>query len=140
VSPSFPLPSARRGVLLGRIVGFGGISALGLGLDCGLFILLVAAGAPPLLANLASAGTAVTFVFFASVRRVFRFRGGAVWARYLAYALWQAVAVTAASVAIGALAAHGGLPPLACKLALLPLTFAANYLVMALLTRPGAQP
>lgn len=132
--PSFPIGFARVN-LLSRVLGFGAVSALGLLIDCGLFAVLTIAGLPPLIANLVSAGLAVTVVFVLGVRHVFRYRGGAVLPRYLAYLTYQAVAVAVASVAIGLLAAATGWPALLCKLLVLPATFAANYVAMALLTR-----
>ena len=124
--------------MIGRILGFGGISAVGLGVDCILFTALAAAGLPPAGANLISATVAVTLVFAVSLRRIFAYRGVAVWPRYFAYIVYHCVAVVAASLAIGLLVERLSFAPLAAKLALLPLTFAANYLMLALLTRPLA--
>ena len=129
-------PVAARG-LLSRVAGFGVVSLLGLAVDCLLFTLLVAGGASPLVANLISAATAVSLVFALSTRRVFRYRGRRLLGRYLIYLAYQAAAVVAASAAVAWLCAASGGPPLACKLLLLPLTFAANFLVMRRLTRQG---
>lgn len=128
--------SIRRLPLLSRMLGFAGISAVGLGLDCFLFSILVTAEMPPAAANLVSAVAAVTLVFFASVRRIFRHQGGAVWPRYLAFIIYQVAAIASVSAAIGLLTTHTGVAALACKLVLLPATFTANYLMMGLLTSP----
>lgn len=122
-----------------RVIGFGGVSALGLAVDVLVFLVLTANAVGPLLANLLSAGLAVTWVFFASVRHVFGYQGTALWSRYLLYGLYQVVAVIAASVLIDWLFHATTLPALVCKVVILPVTFTANYLVMRWLTaaRPG---
>lgn len=137
-SPSLRAHGRSWFALLSRILGFGGISAVGLGVDCILFTALVVAGLPPAGANLISATVAVTMVFAFSLRRIFAYQGVAVWPRYLAYIAYHCVAVVAASLAIGLLVERLSFAPLAAKLALLPVTFAANYLMLALLTRPAA--
>jgi putative flippase GtrA len=120
--------------LLGQVWGFGLVSGLGLTLDVVVFaVLVLTAGVTPFWANLAGAALAVTFVFCASVRRVFADRGGFLIGRFLVYAAWQAVGITAASWLVDHLALH--LPALAAKLAMLPLTFSANFLVMRAITR-----
>ena len=120
---------------ISRMVGFGSLSALGLGLDCLLFAALMAVDTPPLLANMVSAGTAVSLVFVLSARRVFGYRSGSLRGRYLAYVVYQVLAVTAASIPVAQLCATSHLPPVVCKLLVLPLTFLANFLVLRWLTR-----
>lgn len=118
---------------LTRLVSFGGVSAIGLAVDFGLTAALLSTGTMPMLANMVGAGVAVSLVYMLSVRRIFRYHGQFLLGLFLAYVAWQLVAVTAASWVIGALAA-GGLAPLIAKLAILPATFGANYLMMHLLT------
>jgi putative flippase GtrA len=149
--PLTPVPTfIQRFARLGR---FGVVSGFGLALDFCISIALREAGLPVFFANVVGAACAVTFVFFASIRRVFdadptpaqRSR------KYVAYLTWQAVAVPAASTAIAALtplgerAAHAiadalpALAPLAsrpgapfflAKCAVTPATFYANFLFM----------
>ena len=131
--------------LIGQIGGFGLVSACGLALDCGLFALLVhGSGLAPGWANALSAGAAVTFVFFASVRRVFADQGGLLLLRCLLYGAAQITLVAGASIAVGWLH-RCGCWPLVAKLAILPATFSCNFLLMrglVALTRgqaPGPQ-
>lgn len=116
------------------VIGFGAVSGVGLALDVGLFLILIRAGLAPTIANLISATSAVTFVYFASVYRVFSYEGQFLLPLFGAYLGYQAAAVTAASLAVGYLSRQWMPPPLA-KLAILPLTFSANFLFMAFLTR-----
>lgn len=112
--------------------GFALVSGTGLAIDFALFAALTAGTAPPFAANLASAGCAVAFVYFASVRRVFR--DGPRAASFAAYLVYQAAAIALASLAVAALSRV--LPaPLLAKIAVLPATFAANFLFMRALTR-----
>jgi hypothetical protein len=87
-------------------------------------------------ANAISATCAVVFVFFASVHRIFRYAGGFLAGLFLAYLTYQVAAVAAASAAVGYLVEQELAPALA-KLVTIPVTFAANYLFMTLLTRAG---
>ena len=114
-------------------MAFALVSGMGLAIDFLLFALLVHWGAQPGWANILSARVAVAFVFFASVQRIFAYDGGFLFGLFLAYLLYQIVAVIAASVAVGVLAAR--MSPLLAKLAVLPATFTANFAFMSLLTR-----
>ena len=116
-----------------RILGFGATSGLGLAMDIALFAALIASGVDPFRANLASAGCAVLFVFFVSVRRIFRFRGSFLLSRFVIYAAWQVAMVAAASAAVG----HVSLtvPAVVAKMATIPFTFGANYFFMSVITR-----
>ncbi len=123
---------------LRQILGFALISGIGLGIDFVIFLLLMAAGLGPFTANLVSGACAVTFVYFASVRRIFSYAGRFLVGLFLAYLAYHAAGVTAASWAVGYLSAWT-LPVLA-KLLILPVTFGANYLFMLLLTRSARNP
>jgi hypothetical protein len=114
------------------IFKFAIVSGAGLALDFGIFIGLLAAGFLPFSANLISATCAVSFVYFASVRRIFRYRGRFLFGLFLAYVCYQAIAVAAASLGVAWLAAYVA-PPIA-KVLILPLTFGANYAFMSVLT------
>ena len=80
-----------------------------------------------------SATCGVTFVYFASIYRVFSYNGERLVTLLLFYLGYQAVAVVAASWAVGVLAALTS--PIVAKLLILPVTFTANYLFMHLITR-----
>jgi len=120
-----------------RIARFALVSGTGLALDFVVFLALVAAGLAPFTANLVSGAGAVTFVYFASVRRIFSYKGTFVVGLFLAYLLYQAAGVTLASAAVHALSQNLVAPGWA-KLLILPVTFSANYLFMSFLTRRGA--
>ncbi|MEM9267315.1 MAG: GtrA family protein [Pseudomonadota bacterium] len=80
------------------------ISGIGFGLDVALTLGLVWAGLPAFWANMAGALLGVSFVFFAALHRVFRARDRFQWRLFGAYLIWQALAIPAASAAIGLLA------------------------------------
>ena len=130
-------PATHR--LLIRLFSFGVVSGLGWLLDFGIFTALLRAGATPFLANAAGAACAVTWVYAASVRRIFRYRGRFLVTKFLIYAGYQVVGVAAASWGVDRLAHTTALTPIWAKIAITPLTFIANYLFMAWLTKP-AQP
>lgn len=116
----------------GRLALFATASGVGLGIDFLLFLALLAAGASAGFANLLSGTAAVTFVYFASVRRIFRYRGRFLLGLFGAYLAYQSAGVSLASWAVAAIAAYQA--PLLAKLIILPVTFPANYLFMSLLT------
>lgn len=117
-----------------RLSAFGLVSLIGLTLDTGLFLILRATGVDPFIANFISASLGVTFVYFASVRRIFAYEGGWLLHLFLLYLGYQVVAVALASTAVAWLVAQG-LAGVLAKIAILPVTFFANYLFMRLLTR-----
>ena len=120
-----------------QILTFAIVSGVGLGLDFVIFILLVSASAEPFWANLVSGGAAVTFVYFASVRRIFSYAQRFLLPLFALYLLYQSLGVTAASWAVAEIAEH--VSPLAAKLLILPVTFSANYLFMSYLTGSAAR-
>ena len=124
---------------LWSILLFALVSGAGLAADILIFLVLVESGVSVLAANAVSATCAVTWVYFASVKRIFSYRGTFLLGLFFAYLIYQAAAVAAASGLVGLLAASF-MPPLAAKLAIVPVTFGANYLFMAWLTRRGRAP
>lgn len=120
--------------LAARVFAFALVSGVGLALDFCLFLLLVEFGVRAGLANLISATAAVTFVYFASARRIFAYEGRFLLGLFLLYLGYQALAVSLASWAVDALVLAAVHPALA-KAAILPLTFSANYLFMSFITR-----
>jgi putative flippase GtrA len=127
---------------LHRAIGFAAVSGAGLAIDLSLFMILIRCGAPAGAASFVSGSAAVTFVYFASVRRIFSYQGRFLFTLFAAYLAYQAAGVGAASWAVSALVANHVAPVLA-KLLILPVTFPANYLFMSLLTgrrraMPGA--
>ena len=119
---------------LHRALGFAAVSGMGLAIDLSLFMILISCRASAGPASLLSGSAAVTFVYFASVRRVFSYDGRFLFTLFAAYLAWQAAGVSAASWAVAALVANHVAPFLA-KLLILPVTFPANYLFMSRL--PG---
>ena len=118
---------------LSRVFRFGIVSGIGLGLDMLTFLGLVGIGFSPLHANLLSSVAGVTFVYFALVRRIFSYEGRFHLTMFSAYLTYQACGIAAGSWLVGLLAALGLLPIFA-KMAILPITFSANYLFMGWLT------
>ena len=87
-----------------RLPKFAVISGFGWLLDVGILYSLVSLGSDVFYANCISAGTAVTFVFFASQRSLFEFNRRSLSKSFLLYVLWQVVMVVLASFAVDALA------------------------------------
>src|SRR5213080_2259625 len=80
-----------------RAFRYGLIGATGLALDFTLFLALVHAGVDAFAANLVSSGTALTFGYCISVRKVFRYHGEFIvplFATYLFYHLCGTIAVS----------------------------------------------
>jgi putative flippase GtrA len=121
--------------LLAKVVRFGVVSGVGLGLDVCIFLALSALNVRAGIANFVSASVAVTFVYFASTRKVFRYQGQFLFRLFLAYLVYQVIAVALASGAVDGIAGLGALPIVA-KLLILPVTFSSNYAFMAWLTKP----
>lgn len=117
-----------------RVVAFALMSATGLGLDVTIFFSLSNLGFSSAAANLISAGTAVFFVYFASIRRIFDYDGQFLVILFVVYAVYQVVAVVSASVVIDILVRFGLIPILA-KFAILPVTFTTNYFAMLFISR-----
>lgn len=119
---------------LSRLIRFGAVSAAGLGLDVGLFLLLVHLEMRAGYANLISAAVAVTFVYIASTKRVFEYAGSFLVQLFVLYVFYQILAVAAASWTVDYIVALG-VEPVVSKGVILPVTFFANYLVLNFLTR-----
>ena len=116
------------------ILKFGVISGVGWLLDVCLFYAGTQLGLPFWLSNAVGALVAVTFVFMASVRKVFLYHGQYVWRMLGIYVTYQVVAIFIASAAIDwiAQAIHH---PLLAKIMVTPVTFYCNFLFMNWLTR-----
>ena len=116
-----------------RALRFGLVSSIGLLLDLALFLLLVRAGVDPFAANFVSSGTALTFVYCVSVRRIFRYEGRFIVPLFAAYLLYHVSGTLVVSEGIS-LVIHAGAAPVLAKIGILPVTFSANYLFMSWLT------
>jgi putative flippase GtrA len=112
-----------------RLFHFACVSGAGLALDLFLFLALLSFQSPPYAANIASSCAAVTFVYFASVRRVFRYDGRFHVRMFAAYVAYQACGIAAGSWAVQSFVL-AGVPGAAAKLAIVPATFTANYVFM----------
>jgi putative flippase GtrA len=119
-----------------NVMRFAVVSGIGLAIDFAVFLVLVELGLSPFAANAVSGASAVSFVYFASVRRIFSYQSGFLLGLFVAYLAYQAAGVTGASLAVGFLSAHF-VPPVVSKILILPVTFSANYIFMSLLTRSG---
>ncbi len=111
------------------LIKFGMISGIGWLIDFSIFTFLCNVGMIPGYANGIAATVAVTFVYFSSLRPIFKYRGSYVFRKLLTYWTYQVVAVAAASLAvnlISSLEVH----PVIAKIIVTPFTFVANYLFM----------
>lgn len=111
------------------LIKFGMISGIGWLIDFSIFTLLCSAGVMPGYANGVAATVAVTFVYFSSLRPIFKYRGNYVFRKLLAYWAYQVLAVTAASFAVNFIA-NLEVHPVIAKVIVTPFTFVANYLFM----------
>ena len=116
-----------------RIMRFALVSGTGLAIDIVVFIGLIAGGTSAFLGNALSSAMAVTFVYYAALRGVFRYDGRANVQMLLAYILYQIGGIIMSSWAVSALITHQ-LSPAISKVLILPVTFGANYLFMLWLT------
>ncbi len=117
-----------------KIFRFALVSGMGLALDVCIFLVLVHFGVVPLIANLFSAATSTTFVYFVSISTIFSYRGKFALPLFVIYCLYQFIAIVTTSYFVSLLAKYFGQPLLA-KIIVLPFTFSANFLFMTLLTR-----
>lgn len=134
--------NVRTGLLsrmMARVMGFALVSGVGLCLDLCLFWLLTEFGWRAGWANLLSAFTAITFVYFASARRIFSYEGSFLLPLFGLYLGYQIAAVALASWAVDALVI-AGVTPILAKLIILPATFTANFVFMSWLTKSRARP
>jgi hypothetical protein len=114
-----------------EIAKFAGASGAGLLLDYAIYTALCEAGLAAGWANLISASVGVTFVFLVSAHRIFDSTGHFLTRLFVVYALYQVVAVAAASGLVGAMTDVFDGQYLLGKTVVLPLTFTSNYLFMA---------
>ena len=118
---------------LGDFLRFSLVSGVGWLIDIGLFTVLVALMFPPTIANLISAGVAVTYVYIVSTRHIFVHGHCFQWQKYILYLAYQVLAISLASLAIGGLHSWIGGHPLISKLLVTPLTLYVNFVFMAYL-------
>jgi hypothetical protein len=116
-----------------RALRFGLVSGIGLSLDVALFLTLVHAGVGAFAANIVSSGAGLTFVYCASVRRIFRYDGRFIVPLFAAYVFYHVCGTLFVSWVISGVV-HLGVAPAIPKVGILPATFTANYLFMSWLT------
>ncbi|MBJ9237982.1 GtrA family protein [Citrobacter braakii] len=116
------------------IFRFAVVSGLGWLIDFSIFALLNSLGFPVWLANIVGATTAVLFVFFASVRKIFQYNGHYILWKLLNYIVYQIIAIVCASLLIDFIALQFGMLPIIAKIIVTPLTFYANFQFMSFLT------
>lgn len=114
-----------------RIIAFSSISGVGWLIDMALFATLITLGMAPPVANLMSAGVAVSMVFCFSTYSVFVSDGGWMGGKFLAYITYQVCAVCIASLLIKVLLTYFMLWSVAAKIIVTPLTCYANFLFMS---------
>lgn len=139
-----------------RIHWFASISGLGWLIDAVTLLFLVSIGIETFVANLCSAGLAVTVVFFVSQRALFFASSRFLVGKFCAYVVWNAFGVIVASALIAQLGevfehwivlltawdfvpawvSDGLNRPVAvaaAKVAVTPLTMYANYVILSLI-------
>jgi putative flippase GtrA len=114
-----------------RLLRFAAVSGTGLALDYAVYAILCAGGMGAGWANLISATCGVSFVFFASARRIFFAEHRNLSRHFGVYLLYQAGAVSAASWLVGTATALLDGRYILGKTLILPLSFTANYFFMA---------
>ena len=117
--------------MIQRFLQFFGASAGGLALDYFFYTLLCESGMQPGYANLISASTGVTFVFFVSAHRIFDSSDHFLGRLFVYYALYQACAITGASWLVDTMTEVFDGKYILGKTVVLPLTFAINFVVMS---------
>ena len=122
--------------LVNKAFSFGLISGLGLLLDMVIFYLICFVTEYVFMANLLSASAAVSFVFFASVRRVFFYQKDKLWDKFLWYLVYNCIAIVVASLCVHVIAGLG-VQPLLAKVVIIPATFLANFFFMNWLLGQG---
>lgn len=108
------------------IFRYGLIALAGLTLDIVVFQTLVSLAGWVFLANVISAGCAVTFVYFASLHTIFT-ESKACARRFSLFVAYYAVSIAFFSWVIDALTLHLALLPLVAKLITVPASFLMNY-------------
>jgi putative flippase GtrA len=116
-----------------RALQYGLVSGVGMAIDFALFLTWLRAGLSPFAANIASSATALTFVYAASVRRIFRYHGQFILELFAIFLIFHLIGTPFVSWIISKLASFGVVPVLA-KVGILPATFCVNYLFMSWLT------
>lgn len=123
-----------------RILQFTGVSGAGLALDYAVYAGLYNVGLDAGWANLISASLAVTFVFVVSARKIFEHKQGGLNRLFVFYALYQAMAVSLASLAVDAATDLLDGRYILGKTVVVPLSLGANYLFMSWLLTRDRQP
>jgi putative flippase GtrA len=121
------------------MVRFAAVSGVGWLLDFCIFAMLVHQGLAPGPSNAIGAGAAVVWVFFSSVRHIFRYRGASLHSRFVGYVIYQVLMIAMASLGVATLVRFAGIDALLAKALVTPLTFLANFLFMAWLTGPESR-
>lgn len=119
------VPRSSRGSFL-KLARFFIGSLIGLGIDLGLFGVLVFCGGPGWAANLVSSGVAVCIIYLLSTRYVF---GNAVNLFGVAtFFAWYALSIAGFSALIYGLETAAAVSPILAKVMILPISFGANFL------------
>lgn len=111
-----------------RLLKFAGASGTGLALDYAIYTVLCELGLAAGVANLVSASAGVTFVFLVSAHRIFETSDHFLVRLFAVYAVYQVIAIVAASWLVGTMTGVFAGAYLLGKTVVLPLTFGSNYL------------
>ena len=114
-----------------RLIQFAGASGAGLALDYAIYTALAASGMDAGWANAVSATAAVSFVFVVSARRIFESGDRFLVTPFLMYALYQVIAVGAASWAVAVMTDAFDGRYLLGKTVIVPVSFLANFVFMS---------
>jgi len=120
--------------LVRTIIGFAGVSGIGLLLDFSLFETLDLIEGHPSIANVISSTVGTSFVYFASVRNVFRYNGKFMFVKWIIYIIYQVLLITTVSFIIGNLSENFRIQGWVIKISVTPFTFLTNFIFMSVLT------
>ncbi len=114
-----------------KLFVYGLYTVIGLSLDIATFLSLThGAGVLPFWANIVGGALASTFVYYATVRRIFAYQGRFLMTKWLAYVGYICVALLVASALVQLIVSAWMMMPLVAKLMLVPVQFFLNYFVL----------
>jgi len=120
------IPNYLKKLMTFRIVKWFFTVGIGLIIDLIIFYTLSSNSVNIFLSSLISSGLAITFVYFSSIRYVFRDKDYAI-SRYILFILYYAISISFFSFMITVLVYEFSLVPLVAKIVTLPCSFLVNY-------------
>ena len=116
-----------------KIFGYGIVAGIAWLLDFTLFTALILASISPLVANLVSATTAVTFAFFISSKKIFYYEGDFLFAKFIVWFIYQAISIIFFSYLIDFLVNFLMVHGTVVKIGVTPITFYTNFMFISVL-------